>query len=269
MILFAVLLIVILGVLLPKPEMTMTTIMRSGTWTGEGGIYLLFVALLQVFSYPFHDPVMTDRAFIAPPRLTLRSFIAATIIGGLSIVLFSFIGIYGNFAGISGQAPVEVSKLLGPIMMLLVNFIMITSAASTLDSAFNSFSKLAIVDLKLFKSQSISNGRIMIIIACLLGTIPIFLNADILSATTISGTMVIGLTPIFAMWFLDAPKLSFYLSIFIGIVVGVLHVMNFNFPIFNFTGPYSDLLEANIWGVVLSFMGYFIPVVFFKFKLAR
>ena len=266
MILFGVLLIVILGMLLPKPEMKLTAVLSSGTWNGEGGIFLLYVALLQVFSYPFHDPVMTDRAFIAPPKLTLKSFIAATVIGGLSIVLFSFIGIYGNFAGISGQAPVEVSKLLGPLMMLLVNFIMITSAASTLDSAFNSFSKLAIVDLKLFKNQSISNGRIMIIIACLLGTIPIFLNADILSATTISGTMVIGLTPIFAMWFLDAPKLSFYLSVFIGIIVGVLHVMGFDFPIFNFEGPYSNLLEANIWGIGLSFIGYFIPFLFIKSK---
>ena len=54
---------------------------------------------------------------------------------------------------------------------------MITSAASTLDSTFSSFSKLAAVDLKL--GESISFGRLAMCVLVFLGTIPIFLDAEI------------------------------------------------------------------------------------------
>jgi len=264
MVFFGVLLVAILAIILPKGDAGIGEYIGSGEWTTAGGINLLFVALLQVFSYPFHDPVMTDRAFIASPKKTLVSFMAATVIGGLSIVLFSFLGIFASFNGLSGQAPVAVSQLLGTGMMLLVNFIMITSAASTLDSSFNSFGKLMILDIKLLKNVSITNGRWMIALACLIGTIPIFFNADILSATTISGTMVIGLTPVFALWFLKPPKISFYLSVLVGVVIGVLHVVDFKFPLFHFDGPYGDLLSANIWGVLVCFSLYLFPVFLSK-----
>ena len=88
------------------------------------------MALLQVLSYPFHDPVMTDRVFIASPKLTLESFFWASLIGIVCIVLFSWIGIYAQFKGLEGQATVEVSKSMGVGRMLLMNVIMITSATS-------------------------------------------------------------------------------------------------------------------------------------------
>ena len=68
MILFAVLLIAILSIILPKDDTDISTYLTSGDWSASGGVNLLFVALLQVFSYPYHDPVMTDRAFIASPK---------------------------------------------------------------------------------------------------------------------------------------------------------------------------------------------------------
>jgi len=264
MILFAVLLISILAIILPKEDMQVNKFIQSGTWTAAGGINLLFVALIQVFSYPFHDPVMTDRAFIASPKKTLKSFFLASVIGSISIILFSFIGIYGSFNGSSGQAAVEVSKMFGTLMMLLVNFIMVTSAASTLDSAFNSFSKMAVVDLKIIKPITILNGRKMIALACLIGTVPIFLSPDILSATTISGTMVIGLTPIFALWFLKAPKISFHLSVLAGVVLGILFLFDINIPFNPFDGPYNKLLAYNIVGIFLCFILYLIPIAFNK-----
>ena len=64
MVLFIVMLFAILAVILPQEDVTVSRIVTSGEWTAIGGINLLFVALLQIFSYPFHDPVMTDRAFI-------------------------------------------------------------------------------------------------------------------------------------------------------------------------------------------------------------
>ena len=74
MVLFGVLLFVILGVILPKENVTITKIVNSGSWTLAGGINLLLVALIQVFSYPFHDPVMTDRGFISSPKINTQKF---------------------------------------------------------------------------------------------------------------------------------------------------------------------------------------------------
>ena len=100
----------------------------------------------------------------------------------------------------------------------------------------------------------------MVLIA-VLGTIPVFLNAEILSATTISGTMVIGLTPIFLFWRDKAPKLSFHLSVFCGIVFGFLLVFNlFPYQLIFTSGKYADLLWINFWGIVSCIILYFVPV---------
>jgi len=257
MILFGLLLFIILGMILPKKGGNVTAFVTSGSWTMAGGMNLLFVALIQVFSYPFHDPVLTDRAFIAAPKTTLRSFITATIIGAGCIMLFSFVGIYGRMEGLEGQAPVEVSRLLGVAMQLMMNFIMITSAASTLDSTFNSFSKLVIVDLAKKREGSISMGRWVIVLIAILGTIPIFLGAEILSATTVSGTMVIGLTPIFVFWKKKAPKRSYFLSVGTGMAFGIMFAAGaWPDSWVWFEGKYGDLLSVNIVAVLVSLLGY-------------
>ena len=258
--LFSVLLIVILSVIFgPKTDFTMKDAAISGIWSFETGLNLFFAAVLQSLSYPFHDPVLTDRGFISSPKVTLKSFLLATAIGGACIILFSIIGVYAQANGMAGQAAVEVGKAFGVSVLLVINFIMITSAASTLDSTFSSFSKLVSIDLKL--GNSIKVGRWSMVVIAVLGTIPVFLNAEILSATTISGTMVIGLTPIFLFWKSKAPKLSFHLSVFCGIVFGLLLIFNL-FPsqlIFT-TGKYADLLWINFWGIISCITLYFIPL---------
>lgn len=266
MILFGLLLIVILGIIMPKENVSVHAIVQSGSWTMVGGLNLLFVALIQVFSYPFHDPVMTDRGFISDPKLTLKSFIWAGIIGGICIILFSIVGVYGQLEGLDGQAPVEVAKLLGVGMMLMINFIMITSAASTLDSAFNSFAKLWVLDLKFAKKQSVSAGRMAIIGLMIIGTIPIFLNAEILSATTISGTMVLGLTPIFLFWKDQSGKWSFYLAVVGCILIGTLFALGFDFGN-TIEGNYGDLLWVNMIGIVASIVLYYLPMLYEKIKM--
>ena len=90
---------------------------------------------------------------------------------------------------------------------------MITSASASIDSTFSSFSKLMVVDLNKGKMGSVFMGRIAMIAVAVLGTIPVFFAADILSASTISGTMVIGLAPVFIFWKLPMPKISFHLSV--------------------------------------------------------
>jgi Na+/proline symporter len=257
--LFSVLLMVILFKLFGKDtSLTISEVYQSGIWSFETGLNLLFAALLQSFSYPFHDPVLTDRGFLSSPKITLKSFLWASVIGAICIVLFSIIGVYAQTQGFQGQAAVEVGKAFGLVILLVINFIMITSAASTLDSTFSSFSKLLAIDLNLGKTLKF--GRWSMVAIAILGTIPIFLDAEILSATTISGTMVIGLTPVFLFWKGSAPKISFHLSVFSGILFGFLLVFNW-FPkslIFT-TGKYATLLWINFWGIACCSILYLIP----------
>ncbi|WP_350286782.1 sodium:solute symporter [uncultured Croceitalea sp.] len=254
----------LLGVLLwalfkPSTDFSGSAVLLSGTWSFDMGLNLLLAAVLQSFSYPFHDPVLTDRGFISSPKITLKSFLWASIIGGICIILFSIIGVYAQSQGMSGQAAVEVGKAFGLVILLVINFIMITSAASTLDSTFSSFSKLLSVDLNL--GNSLQFGRLAMAAVAFLGTIPVFLDAEILSATTVSGTMVIGLTPVFTLWKKEAPKISFHLSVFCGLLFGVLLIFSWFPKTLIFTsGKYADLLWINFWGILCCFLLFLIPL---------
>lgn len=253
MVLFAVLLCVILGVILPNSE-GVSSYLSSGDWSLTGGVDLLLVALIQSISYPFHDPVMTDRGFITDPQTMKKAFYWAVPVGFLCIVLFSFIGVYAAQKGMEGEAAVEVSQSLGVIIMLVINMIMITSASSTLDSAFASFSKLMAVDLKI-GNASVSSGRLIMIIIAVLGTIPVFFNPTVLSATTISGTMVIGLAPVFAFWYWRVHRLAFVMTVLTGMFFGIWFATG-AYPkawVF-FGGNYGDLLSVNLLGTAACFL---------------
>ena len=146
--LFSVLLLVILGsIFSAESSFTVHDVASSGSWSFEMGLNLLFAAVLQSLSYPFHDPVLTDRGFLSSPKITLKSFLWAGVIGALCIVLFSLVGVYAQTKGMQGQAAVEVGKAFAIVILLVINLIMITSAASTLDSTFSSFS-VAFFNLK-------------------------------------------------------------------------------------------------------------------------
>lgn len=257
--LFTVLLFIILWNIFSVENFSIEQVVISGEWTMAMGGNLLLAAILQSFSYPFHDPVLTDRGFISSPKITLQSFLWASVLGAFCILLFSIVGIFAQQQGFQGQAAVAVSKAFGTVILLVINFIMITSAASTLDSTFASSAKLFAIDLGC--SSKISFGRWVMIAVALLGTLPIFLDAEILSATTISGTMVIGLTPIFLFWKTNAPKSSFFLSVGCGLLFGFLLVFEmFPAQFIYTTGKYAELLWVNIWGILSCFIVYFIPI---------
>ncbi|WP_432411825.1 sodium:solute symporter family transporter [Rasiella sp. SM2506] len=258
MVLFSVLLVIILGAIFSAEEFTVNEAVTSGVWSFELGLNLFFAAIIQSFSYPFHDPVLTDRAFLSSPKVTRKSFLWASLLGAICIVLFSLIGVYAQRQGMAGQAAVEVGKAFGVIILLVINFIMITSAASTLDSTFASFSKLLSVDLNM--GIDLTFGRASMAAIAVLGTIPVFLDAEILSATTISGTMVIGLTPVFMFWNKKVPPISFYLSVLCGILFGFLLVFNAFPEALIFTnGKYADLLWVNVWGILSCIILYVVP----------
>ncbi|MEO0732111.1 MAG: sodium:solute symporter [Bacteroidota bacterium] len=261
---FGVLVTIVLWAILPRMD---TPVMSSGEWTLAAGGNLLLVAILQSFSYPFHDPVLTDRGFLSDPKTTLRAFLWATPIGFISIVLFSIVGIFAASQNLAGQAAVEVAILLGGPILLVMNFIMITSAASTLDSTFSSFAKLAVLDLGAFagaksvrglQQPSVAYGRYAMVLIVILGTIPVFLNPAILSATTVSGAMVAGLAPVFCLWKVQAPSLSFWLSVGFGLLCGIVFATG-NWPTswVVSTGPYAQLLAVTLVEVVGCFGLYF------------
>lgn len=256
--LFGILLYIILQAIFTTGDTAPAQLFTSGNWTMATGLNLLFAAFLQSFSYPFHDPVLTDRGFISDPHITLKSFLLASVFGGIFITLFSLVGVYAQQRGLEGEAAVAVGRSLGVVMLLAINFIMITSAASTLDSTFSSFSKLVSVDLKL--GNTITLGRITMAAIAVLGTIPVFLNPTVLSATTISGTMVIGLTPVFLFWKVRAPIISFYLSVAAGIIIGILLALGI-YPdsLILSEGNYADLLWLNLWGILLCMLLFFVP----------
>jgi len=268
MALFGILLVAILWLFNDQQEQKIEAVMQQGRFSFDSGLNLIIVGLIHSFSYPFHDPVMTDRGFISSPRTTLWSFIVAGIIGGALIFLFSLVGVFGKLNGAPSSELSKFGELFGPIMLLLINFIMIVSAASTLDSSFSSASKLLAVDLK--RGATLKVGRWSMIVFAVAGTIPLFFNPAILSATTISGVMVIGLTPVFLFWKQKAPRLSYFLSVFVGISFGILLALDaIPKPLLLFKGPYSDLLSTTLVALVLVFIVYFIPVGYQKWKYGK
>ena len=258
--LFVVLLTLILGFILPATPSGAAGLIKEGSWTLDQGGNLLLVAILQSISYPFHDPVMTDRGFISPPKHTLTSFIWAAIIGGFAIILFSWVGIFGRITDSVSPVVPAVARLFGAPMLLLINLIMVTSAASTIDSTLTSATKLIHADVLQQAEPKVSTGRLTMLIVTILGTIPMFFNPAILSATTISGTMVLGLAPVFLFWKLQAPKISYFLSIIAGLLAGLwlIFVPISDSYLISF-GKYADLLTVNIIGSLLAFTGFLIP----------
>lgn len=266
MALFAVLVFIVLSIIIPKTG-SVKPFLTTGEWTMKGGLDLVLVALIQIFSYPFHDPVLTDRGFISSKKVTLKSYIYSSIAGIIFILLFSFVGIYAKLFGLQGQAAVEVSKTFGVFMMIIMNFIMITSASSTVDSTFASVSKLIVVDLRKEKLTAVNRGRIVMVLTAVAGTIPLFFSPTILSATTISGTMVLGFAPVFIFWRLPAPKISFHLAVWTGVAAGAISAFGW-FPksLFISNGNYADLLGINVYATVLILVFYFVPIVVLKYQ---
>ena len=255
MMMAAVILFLILAYIFPagRPR----EMVLSGSWTLAGGVDLILVALLQVFSYPFHDPVMTDRAFITGPRKMLRSFILAGVLGVLFILAFSFVGIYNRVEGVGGNSTLTTAAAFGLPLLLVMNLMMLTSGCSTIDSTFSSMGKLVSLELLgRWKVDRIALARGAMVLLGILGNLMIYAKPAILSATTVSGTMVIGLTPVFLLsgW-RKAGAASYHASVLLGLLFGLgLSLEWFRGSIGS--GKYGTLLWVNLVGVSLCFGVY-------------
>ena len=169
----------------------------------ESGWSLLLVALLQIWSYPLHDPVMMDRGFLADRETTRRSFFHAGWLSMIAIFAFSLLGVHAGLQAVDGEAMLDVlRRLLGDVPMTALNLALIVSAVSTLDSTFSSAAKLAVIDMRL-AAPSLRNGRIAMAVFMAGGLLFLFGSPqELFSAVAVSGTASLYLAPVvfFSLW---------------------------------------------------------------------
>jgi Na+/proline symporter len=274
-ILFAVVVVFVIAWIVPKNSIG--DYFGSGSWSLDTGVDLLLVTALQLFSYGFHDPVLTDRGFITEKKTMLKAFVVSGILGFIAILAFSFIGIDATLQGmpLSGNTPVEVGKALGTAAFFVMAVVMITAASSTLDSTFASLSKLVAFDLpkmlgKDFGERARRLGMGAMLLFAIIGNLPMVFGTDILKATTISGTMIMGLAPVF-IFPIIAPRiikptvLGFHLSFWIGIVLGFVYAFG-GAPEFLAIGGGKNalLLGINLYGLIACTLAYVIPGLLLK-----
>ena len=204
-------------------------------------------------------------------KTMLKSFVVAGLLGFVAVFIFSLVGVHARLNGIEpmGNAPAAVGQSLGLAALFFMSVVMMTSAGSTLDSTFSSLAKSLAVDLpRLAKPAkdglpSMRVGAVTMIIFALLGNLPMFAGTDILKATTISGTMVMGLAPVFLFYgFTGFSPWSFHLSFWTGLGLGVLLSLGLipsSWAIGD--GAYGLLLGVNAYGFMICTGGFFLPLV--------
>ncbi|CDX03677.1 Sodium/solute symporter-like protein [Desulfitobacterium hafniense] len=265
-VLFVVVLVFVIAWIVPKHPIG--EYVSSGVWGLSTGVDMLLVTLLQIFSYPFHDPVLTDRGFISEEKIMVKAFIASGVLGFFAILIFSFIGIHYTLLGLpsSGNVPAALGKVMSTAMFFFMAVIMISAAGSTLDSTFSSLAKLCAQELPALAGKDFGNkariiGMFVMLVFALIGNLPMIVGTDILKATTISGTMVMGLAPIFLLHGLIKPtRLGFHLSFWTGIVLGIAFTVGAVPSSIGIGGGTNGvLLAVNLYGLILCTLGYIIP----------
>ena len=263
---FVIALVWVLGLVLPNHSTAELT--STSPWALNAGVDLFLVACLQLLSYPFHDPVLTDRGFISEEKSMLRAFTLAGVLGFVAILAFSLIGVHATLGGIEagGNVPAALAKSLGVGALIVMTLVMISAAGSTLDSTFSSLARLSGRELPALLQRDLGQkaigvGMATMLVFALLGNLPMLAGTDILKATTISGTMVIGLAPVFLLHgFVRPTRLGFHLSFWTGIGLGVALTLGWipqSWAIGD--GRYALLLGTNLYGLILCTSGYLLP----------
>lgn len=197
MLLFLAVLFAVMTIVIFRPDFSAGAALASSPQLNSPGWILLIVALLQVISYPMHDPVMMDRGWLADRATSWMSFVHAFWLSALCILAFGLIGVYAGLHKSGGEAMMQTfERLFNWPTLMLINIALIVSAMSTLDSALASAAKLAIVDMKL-GSETVRNGRIAMIAFTLAGILLLLTGSkDLYAAVAISGTAAMFLTPV-------------------------------------------------------------------------
>jgi len=235
------------------------------------------------------DPVLTDRTFLSTPRTMLLSFAWGGAIAFTFIVLFSAIGIYGCVLAddVKQGSPEAVATALGGGAEALIMLVMVTSSLSTLDSTFTSCGKLLGLEfggwLKMPPDTRDRRGplrptneehigvahltlaRAAMVAISVAGAFYLLVDTEVMNATTVSGTMVMGLgPPIFLMLVWRYPSsttsndgwsqspLAFLLSFITGVVWGALYYTkaDVTYEMLLGEGAYARLLGVNVYGLL-------------------
>jgi Na+/proline symporter len=194
---FLVMLAVLVFALAGAPGWSVSLLGSTARPVTDPGWVLLMVALLQVISYPMHDPVMMDRGFLADRDTTWKSFLHAGWLSMACIFLFALLGVYAGTQAGQGEAMLDVlRRSLGDTTMLVLNVALIVSAVSTLDSTLSSASKLAVKDMGL-ATPTLANGRLAMLVFMVGGLAFLFLDTkELYAAVAISGTASMFLAPV-------------------------------------------------------------------------
>ena len=249
---FAVVLGLIMVMLMRAQGWSATAALTSGVSDFDAGWNLLVVALLQVWSYPMHDPVMMDRGFIADRATTRASFLHAGWISIICILAFALLGVFAGLNGMEGEKMMPaLTRLLGEPTMTLISLALIVSAVSTLDSTLSSAAKLCVIDMKWLR-PTLRNGRLAMTLFMLGGLAFLFLGSkDLFDAVAVSGTASMFLTPVilFSVWGKrDIPVWSYYAAFGAAILGAVLYYgeaggsITMIEPIFGIGVKYNKLL---------------------------
>ena len=196
----------------------------EGVSGARPGWVLLAVALLQVFSYPAHDPVMMDRGFIADEKTTRKSFLHAFWLSSLCIFGFGLFGIQAGIVGAEydGQLLGAWRGMFGPGVYLLIVVSLLVSALSTLDSALASAARLAVEELKI-APRTMNGGRLAMTAFALGGAaLTLVESKTLFDAVAVSGTASMFLTPVVvgALVLRRRVQLWAYLTSFAAAVAG-------------------------------------------------
>ena len=200
---FLIALALLMAAALATGSFDLEALVRSSPDAQSPGWALLAVALLQVWSYPMHDPIMMDRGFIADRRTTMASFYHAAWVSIACILTFGLLGVWAGLNKAAGESFVAtLTRLVGDGPMLLFNITLVVSCMSTIDSTYSSAAKLTILDMGLAR-PTLLNGRIAMVLFLLGGLILVFIGSkDLFEAVAVSGTASMFLAPVvfFSLW---------------------------------------------------------------------
>lgn len=185
--------------LVVSPGFDMAAVLTAPGASGPyNGWVLLIVALLQVFSYPAHDPVMMDRGFLADEATTRTSFLHAFWISTLCIIGFGFFGIQASLIGATyeGELIGTWGAMFPTWIFMALMISLLVSALSTLDSALASAARLVVEELGL-APRTLNGGRVVMVVFMAVGTaLTLWGNATLFDAVAVSGTASMFLTPV-------------------------------------------------------------------------
>lgn len=281
MLLFLVVLAVLMVVVVSGGTFDMTKIASSSPDIGGPGWVLLAVALVQVWSYPLHDPVMMDRGFIADRETTRWSFYHAAWLSTLCILAFGLIGVWAGLVKLPGEAMVPaLTRLMGEHAMLMFNLALIISCMSTLDSTFASAAKLSVVDMGLGR-PTVTNGRLAMVAFLAGGLAMVFFGSkDLFAAVAVSGTASMYLAPVvfFSLWLGrdDIPVWSYLVSFLAAMTAAVLYFFYDNAayakllgPLLGFEHKYTKLLILCLGVLVIGCGAFLIGMLTSRSRSAR